>query len=634
MKNLFTLLLFGASLIWADKEASSCEEYLSAPLEIASSQFQKASRLELDSLFDQFKPATSKDFNRFSPKPFWIKLSVCNNNALYNDLVVELRNSFPDFVTAFWQDQKGNWHTKSMGSRTRKYGSSPHPFLSLDLEYGQKQDLFFHIQTESLLYFPFRVLPQEKHALSLHNIGLEYGIFLGILSFSLVLGVLYLFAFKNTTYLWYMFSCCSLVLANMYNSGYFGVFFPFDFGLFDNTILLFFFYLYVAANIKFTFEYLGGKSLGPRFTKLFKVAYIPFILAFTSLFHFPSYLINVYFLHFALPVYNLTLALVALYVYFKYKIPTIQILIISQFILSLAYIIAGFDTLGLSETNFLTIYAPEISALLFTVLTGSGLTLQIRNQRKRETTDFQATQHAHLKNLREQEQRLRSNLNQKSHITHVISHNLRSPLASLSGLVDLMLRSKPSTEILERIPPLIQSMERQIIDLNELLNYDEEIPLEPVPVFSIANQVLETLEEKIIRHRVHLTLQIGPELKVLGNPALLFSILLNLIDNSIKYRHGDRVCTIKIFSKHVDSKEEIHYIDNGMGIDFKKHGDRVFKLYSRLTQKGTGTGKGLYLCKVQMEQMKGEIALIPPEKNGCYFKLTFKSVSANSPLYS
>ena len=105
----------------------------------------------------------------------------------------------------------------------------------------------------------------------------------------------------------------------------------------------------------------------------------------------------------------------------------------------------------------------------------------------------------------------------------------------------------------------------------------------------------------------------------------LHSIFYNLISNSLNYHQPDIPPVIEIKSRKLNDKIELVFKDNGMGIDLKKNGNRVFGLYKRFHSKSTeGKGMGLYMVKTQVESLGGKISIESEVNKGTTFKIEFK----------
>ena len=104
----------------------------------------------------------------------------------------------------------------------------------------------------------------------------------------------------------------------------------------------------------------------------------------------------------------------------------------------------------------------------------------------------------------------------------------------------------------------------------------------------------------------------------------MHSVLINIIQNSIKYKNDQVTPYIFIDVIHNTDQLIIKIADNGIGIDLQRHGDKIFSLYSRFhANVKQGKGMGLYLVKSHMEMMGGTIHIESKPNEGTTLFLRF-----------
>ena len=101
--------------------------------------------------------------------------------------------------------------------------------------------------------------------------------------------------------------------------------------------------------------------------------------------------------------------------------------------------------------------------------------------------------------------------------------------------------------------------------------------------------------------------------------------MLNFLTNGIKYRATERESYIKIKSEKLN-----HYIvllieDNGLGIDLKRHGNKLFGMYKTFHGNPDSRGIGLFITKNQVEALGGRIDVDSTVGIGTTFKIFFKN---------
>nr|WP_255547550.1 ATP-binding protein [Mucilaginibacter sp. dw_454] len=107
----------------------------------------------------------------------------------------------------------------------------------------------------------------------------------------------------------------------------------------------------------------------------------------------------------------------------------------------------------------------------------------------------------------------------------------------------------------------------------------------------------------------------------------LYSILQNLVINSIKYRRDDVSPIINIASKILGDKIIVTVKDNGKGIDLHKYGTHLFGLYKRFDWSVEGKGVGLFMVKMQIESLGGSINVNSNLNVGTEFTLEFPMIT-------
>lgn len=222
----------------------------------------------------------------------------------------------------------------------------------------------------------------------------------------------------------------------------------------------------------------------------------------------------------------------------------------------------------------------------------------------------------------------------KDKMLAIISHDLRSPLASMQGML-YMLREEglSKEEIKEMASHLEMSVNQNLSMMDNLLAWAQEqmsgleLDLEPVVIRDIVEAVFENCEFRARHKGIILKNEVTSELKVKADPNLLNLILRNLISNSIKFsKEGDEV-TVR--AKEYNGEVLFEVIDTGIGIP-KQNQDSLFGLnnHSRTgTKNEKGSGLGLQLCKEFIEKQEGEINIDSTEGVGTTIKFSLPKAS-------
>ncbi len=254
--------------------------------------------------------------------------------------------------------------------------------------------------------------------------------------------------------------------------------------------------------------------------------------------------------------------------------------------------------------------AEEESVLEFQKIT-NVLNLAIRAIDERDTE------------LKQQIQRAESATSAKSHFVSSMSHEIRTPLNAIIGLTELVLEGPLDEETNENLTIVKLSADSLLSIINDILDFSK-IEAGKLELESIRFEMLETLEEceKILgliakKKQVQLKM-IYPKnssLVFIGDPLRLKQILLNLLNNAIKFTPAEGEVSLKISLAEV--KEDSTLVrfevkDNGIGIEKSKL-INLFEPFSQedqsTTRKYGGTGLGLSITKKIITQMNGVIGI-------------------------
>ena len=212
---------------------------------------------------------------------------------------------------------------------------------------------------------------------------------------------------------------------------------------------------------------------------------------------------------------------------------------------------------------------------------------------------------------------------------YIISHNLRAPVANIIGASSALNQTGLTTNekaILSKgINKSVIKIDEVIHDLNNILEIKKNIneSKEIVNFSRIVDDVNASISHLVDKNDVEIRYDFSDIDEYLTIKPYLYSIFLNLISNSVKYRQPGNHCIIEIMSHLLKDKLELTFSDNGMGIDLDKKGEQVFGLYKRFHTKIEGKGIGLFMVKTQVEALGGKISIKSREDVGTVFKIEF-----------
>jgi signal transduction histidine kinase len=214
--------------------------------------------------------------------------------------------------------------------------------------------------------------------------------------------------------------------------------------------------------------------------------------------------------------------------------------------------------------------------------------------------------------------------------SYITSHNLRAPLSNLIGLLNLVEDTPNENAELSEILVGFNKSTHQLNDtINDLVKViiirdNPSIQKEEILLIKILENVYKQLDSQFNLYNPIITVSFEKTVTLYVNNAYIESILLNLFTNSMKYRSQNKNINIEIATFEVDDNVILTFEDNGIGIDLKRHKDKIFGLYQRFHNYPDSKGLGLYLVKSQVETMGGTIEIASTVNKGTMFTLTFK----------
>src|SRR5205814_10419536 len=168
-----------------------------------------------------------------------------------------------------------------------------------------------------------------------------------------------------------------------------------------------------------------------------------------------------------------------------------------------------------------------------------------------------------------------------------------------------------------------------LLDLSRLDAGQYRLELAPVAVRSVTEHSLTAVEPQAKQRGIEVRIDVPPAIAVKADPKALDQILVNLIDNGVKYTPPEGHVWVE--AREVGDAVRIEVRDDGPGIA-PKHRERVFERFYRAdpsrTREAGGTGLGLSIIKHLVESMGGEVGVEPNQPRGSVFWLRLPKVGA------
>jgi PAS domain S-box-containing protein len=219
--------------------------------------------------------------------------------------------------------------------------------------------------------------------------------------------------------------------------------------------------------------------------------------------------------------------------------------------------------------------------------------------------------------LAAQEEELKATLEELSErnfeldqLMYKTSHDLRSPLSSILGLVHLANldgNKENHIDYLNKIEDRIKKLDEFI---KSMLNYARvnrsEVVYEDIDLDEIVESCVQELQYLENFAAVKVRIAVTKNVKFKSDPLRIKIIFANVISNAYKYYNPTVKSYLKINAQVTNEKVEIDFQDNGIGIK-KEYLDRIFDMFYRATEKSQGSGLGMYIVKQAVDKLKGSI---------------------------
>jgi signal transduction histidine kinase len=237
--------------------------------------------------------------------------------------------------------------------------------------------------------------------------------------------------------------------------------------------------------------------------------------------------------------------------------------------------------------------------------------------------------HYNARQLVERNEQLKKTNTELDRFVYSTSHDLRAPLTSLMGLVNIINNTEDAQEqkrYLSMMKDRLHSLDKFIKDITDYSRNNRlEIIHEKVRLRELAEEVWESLKFSPEAERIIFHVDIPEEISVDSDKNRLKVIISNLLSNAIRYHdHRKEVQYIRLAA---ESRQSVFYLlveDNGQGIAAEYH-SKIFDMFYRANEQSKGSGLGLYIVKEALMKLSGTIELESVPGMGSTFTIKLPS---------
>jgi two-component system phosphate regulon sensor histidine kinase PhoR len=210
-----------------------------------------------------------------------------------------------------------------------------------------------------------------------------------------------------------------------------------------------------------------------------------------------------------------------------------------------------------------------------------------------------------------------------------VSHELRTPLTAIRGFAETLRGSEVSVDqrrqyldVILRHADRLTALIEDLLELSRIEGGTRGLALEAVDVGALARSLVQDLKPRLEAGRLVAVVQPGPAPAALADRRALEQVLLNLLDNAIKYSEpGGRIEIVLTGSR---DGVRIDVSDTGIGIpeaDRARIFERFYRVEKARSRDLGGTGLGLSIVKHLVQALHGEVFVVSREGEGTTFKL-------------
>jgi signal transduction histidine kinase len=229
----------------------------------------------------------------------------------------------------------------------------------------------------------------------------------------------------------------------------------------------------------------------------------------------------------------------------------------------------------------------------------------------------------------------------KTNFLSLVTHDLKTPVARIQGLAEVLLRKCSSQfpengrEMLNNILTSTDELNRFITSILELSKIESNrlhLVLESKDINQLIERAIENFAPQAKARNILIQSDLEPLFPIKIDASLISKVLNNLIDNAIKYSPSDS--EIRIESKEEKDWVVITVEDRGIGMTDEERQNlftRFYRAQNETTSSIRGTGLGLYLTKYFIEAHRGHVQVKSEKNKGSVFKIYLPIQEGGSP---
>lgn len=213
-----------------------------------------------------------------------------------------------------------------------------------------------------------------------------------------------------------------------------------------------------------------------------------------------------------------------------------------------------------------------------------------------------------------------------------VSHDLRAPIASSLGLIELIGSETDQNEIQKLL--LLQKKSLQKLDnyIQDILNYSRnarlQVEVEPIDIEELVREILAQFSYLYERNKIEITIHIEGNSTFYSDKRRLMIIFNNLFSNAIRFFNPYQEEPYIKLSATINAEQVMMSVsDNGIGIE-EKHLNKIFEMFYRATDVKPGSGLGLYIVYESVKKLNGKVEVSSKFNSGTTVNLTLPNLAS------
>jgi signal transduction histidine kinase len=227
-----------------------------------------------------------------------------------------------------------------------------------------------------------------------------------------------------------------------------------------------------------------------------------------------------------------------------------------------------------------------------------------------------------------------SDSDQIDHFIFKTTHDLRAPLHSALGLIQLAeLEPQDTKKYLAMIKTSLVRLDTMIAEMTSFYQNEKlAIQNERIDVSALINREIENLNNMPEATDMRIDVFVDGDIPFYSDSIRLRTIVSNLLSNAIKYCDPQKMRRYIQVAAHIFTDKIFLTIeDNGIGIG-EEHHKKIFDMFYRITPDRKGTGLGLYIVKDTVDRLKGNIYVKSKKGESTSFTITLPNMMDRSDL--